>query len=106
MTWKAASVMTRDVVAVTPGIAYKEIVERIRERGVSAVPVVDAERRVVGIVSEADLLLKEEQPAPGLGEALLHTVGIARRMLAFVTCLLSRRAGWWACCRPVTCSQW
>lgn len=54
MTWKVASVMTKDVVAVTPGIAYKEIVERMRERGVNAVPVIDAERQLVGIVSEAD----------------------------------------------------
>lgn len=79
MTWKVASVMTKDVVAVTSGTGYKEIVERMRERGVSAVPVIDGERQVIGIVSEADLLLKEEQPAPRLGNALLHTKGDATK---------------------------
>lgn len=92
MTWEVASVMTRDVVAVTPGIAYKEIVERIRERGVSAVPVIDAERRVVGIVSEADLLLKEEQPPPGLGEAL-HMKGDAAKAEARNAADLMRAPG-------------
>jgi CBS-domain-containing membrane protein len=33
------------------------VVERLRDHRVSAVPVVDAERRVIGVVSEADLLL-------------------------------------------------
>jgi len=79
MSWKVASVMTSGVVAVTPDTAFKEIVERMRRRGVSAVPVIDAERRVIGIVSEADLLLKEEQPAPRLGSALLHTKGDAAK---------------------------
>lgn len=37
------------------GTVYKEVVERLRDNRVSAVPVMDAERRVIGVVSEADL---------------------------------------------------
>ncbi|GAA2575025.1 CBS domain-containing protein [Dactylosporangium fulvum] len=53
-------VMTRGVVTVAPGFGYKQIVDLLIERGVSAVPVVDDARKVLGVVSEADLLHKVE----------------------------------------------
>jgi CBS domain-containing protein len=56
--------MTTQVVTVGPGTPFKEIVARLAEHRVSAVPVVDGDRRVLGVVSEADLLLKEEFPHP------------------------------------------
>ena len=56
--------MTTQVVTVTPQTPFKEIVARLAEHRVSAVPVVDDSRRVLGVVSEADLLLKEEFPEP------------------------------------------
>jgi CBS domain-containing protein len=82
MSWNVASVMTTDVVTVTPGTVYKEVVERIRERRVSAVPVIDAERRVIGIVSEADLLVKEERPGGRPGGLLADRHGDAARAQA------------------------
>ncbi|MEO3856623.1 CBS domain-containing protein [Acrocarpospora sp. B8E8] len=54
------AVMTRTVALVTADTPFKEIAEILIARGVSAVPVVDGENRVIGIVSEADLLRKEE----------------------------------------------
>jgi CBS-domain-containing membrane protein len=56
--------MTTPVVTVGPEGPFKEIVGRLAEQRVSAVPVVDDSRRVLGVVSEADLLLKEEFPEP------------------------------------------
>ncbi|MFF7560773.1 CBS domain-containing protein [Streptomyces pseudovenezuelae] len=53
-------VMTRTVAAVGRTAGFKEIVRLMRDRRVSAVPVVDGGGRVVGVVSEADLLPKEE----------------------------------------------
>ncbi|EST36616.1 CBS domain-containing protein [Streptomyces roseochromogenus] len=53
-------VMTRKVVALRTGAAFKEIVKTMREWRVSALPVLDDTGRVVGVVSEADLLPKEE----------------------------------------------
>jgi CBS domain-containing protein len=52
-------VMTRNVVAVRKHAGYKDIVAVMRRRHVSALPVLDDHDRVVGVVSEADLLLKE-----------------------------------------------
>jgi CBS domain-containing protein len=53
-------VMTTDVVAVTPQTPFKRIAQLLAEHRIGAVPVVDAAHRPVGIVSEADLLLKTE----------------------------------------------
>lgn len=53
--------MTKDVIAVRPDTAFKTCVSKLESYGVSALPVVDAERRVIGIVSEADLLAKERR---------------------------------------------
>ena len=54
-----ADVMTRKVVAVRDGAGFKEIVDAMRNAHVSALPVVDAESHVIGVVSEGDLLVKE-----------------------------------------------
>jgi CBS domain-containing protein len=63
-------VMTQNVICVREALSYKDIVLAMRPYGVSAFPVVDSADRVVGVVSEADLLLKEVGPelATGPGE--------------------------------------
>ncbi|MFF0363343.1 CBS domain-containing protein [Streptomyces fungicidicus] len=55
-----SDVMTRTVVAVGRDAPFKEIVRTMEQRRVSAMPVLEGEGRVVGVVSEADLLPKEE----------------------------------------------
>jgi CBS domain-containing protein len=56
-------VMTTCVVAVREDADFKEMVTVMRSRRVSAFPVIDAAGRVIGVVSEADLLVKEATPA-------------------------------------------
>ncbi|MEU9759195.1 CBS domain-containing protein [Streptomyces sp. NPDC047985] len=60
-------VMTRAVVTVAPDTEFKEIVTTMERWKITAVPVVDDESRVVGVVSEADLLAKEEFRAHPIG---------------------------------------
>jgi CBS domain-containing protein len=55
-----SDVMTHTVAAVGRGANFKEIVRMMQEWKVSALPVLEGEGRVVGVVSEADLLPKEE----------------------------------------------
>lgn len=55
-----ADVMTRTVVALVSDTEFKDIVKAMGRWHVSALPVVDGEHMVVGVVSEADLLPKEE----------------------------------------------
>ncbi|GGS89147.1 hypothetical protein GCM10010222_33300 [Streptomyces tanashiensis] len=51
-------VMTHAVVSARLDAPVKEVVQSMRRWGVSAVPVLSAEGRVVGVVSEADILGK------------------------------------------------
>ncbi|SCG44885.1 CBS domain-containing protein [Micromonospora halophytica] len=60
-TWQVGDVMTRDVATVGEETPYRQIVDTLIRRGISAVPVVDGFRRVLGVVSEADLLHKVER---------------------------------------------
>ena len=52
----AADIMTRDVVTVTPPTSVRAIAQLLCTRHISGVPVVDREKRVIGIVGEGDLL--------------------------------------------------
>lgn len=58
--YTVSDVMTHTAVAIGREASYKEIVELMHQWKVSAVPVLEGEGRVVGVVSEADLLPKEE----------------------------------------------
>ena len=55
-----SDVMTRKVVAVRRDARLKEIVQNMGRWKVSALPVLQGDGRVIGVVSEADLLPKEE----------------------------------------------
>ncbi|MBO3677952.1 CBS domain-containing protein [Streptomyces sp. NEAU-YJ-81] len=55
-----SDVMTHTVVAVGREAPFKEIVRTLEQWRVSALPVLEGEGRVIGVVSEADLLPKEE----------------------------------------------
>jgi CBS-domain-containing membrane protein len=57
--YTVSDVMTHTVVAVGRDASFKEIVALIDQWKVSALPVLEGEGRVVGVVSEADLLAKE-----------------------------------------------
>ena len=59
MPWMVADVMTKEVVTVEPLTSFKTCADLMRIHGVSALPVVASGARLVGIVSEADLLCKE-----------------------------------------------
>ena len=57
---KAVDVMTRDPVAVRPDSSIMEAVRLMLQRRFSGLPVVDGAGRVVGIVTEGDLLRRAE----------------------------------------------
>jgi CBS domain-containing protein len=53
---QTADVMTTNVIVTGPGAGVREIAGLLLKHRFSAVPVTDAEQRVVGIVSEGDLV--------------------------------------------------
>ncbi|HEY8983224.1 MAG TPA: CBS domain-containing protein [Streptomyces sp.] len=58
--YTVSDVMTRAVVAVGRQTVFKDVVTLMERRQVTAVPVLEGDGRVIGVVSEADLLAKEE----------------------------------------------
>jgi CBS domain-containing protein len=67
-------VMTTRVIAVRKDASFKEMAAMLRSSRISAFPVVDDANRVIGVVSEADLLVKEAVQADGVSvlAALRH----------------------------------
>ena len=65
MRLKVRDVMTADVVTVIPDTDFQTIARLLDGRRINQLPVIDEERRVIGIVSEADLLSKAEWQGRG-----------------------------------------
>jgi CBS domain-containing protein len=57
---RAMDVMTTNVITVVPDTSVQALATLLSERGISGVPVVDKDGRLVGIVSEGDLLHRAE----------------------------------------------
>jgi CBS-domain-containing membrane protein len=67
---RVTDVMTRPVISVSAFTPFKEIVRKMHEYRVSAVPVVDEDNIVLGLVSEGDLILKQDADLEGAPRAL------------------------------------
>lgn len=80
MEHKIESVMTAEVVTATPSTPFRELVDLLERRRISALPVVDDAGRVVGIVSEADLLVKEGYPHGGDDTGMIDALHHRRRL--------------------------
>jgi len=79
---KISEIMTTDVVSVEPETPFKDVIDRLVRSGVSSLPVVDEGGRLVGLVTEADVISKE-------------AYGSRRRALALLGDLLSGRDHRW-----------
>ncbi|MEY9212747.1 CBS domain-containing protein [Thermobifida halotolerans] len=62
MASTVGDLMTTHVVAAFEEAGFKKLAMSLRMNGVSAVPIMDADHRVVGVVSESDLLLRLADP--------------------------------------------
>jgi CBS domain-containing protein len=82
---KVVEIMSRGVITVTPETGIKVAARLLVERGITALPVVEADGSLVGIVSEADLLSIEARPDPrSQATPLSPTAGSAPRMVSEV----------------------
>ncbi|MER6185891.1 CBS domain-containing protein [Streptomyces sp. NPDC001652] len=62
---KVGSVMTTEVVRATYGTPFKEVARLLGDHRISGLPVVDEDEKVIGVISETDLLLRQaETPDP------------------------------------------
>lgn len=72
---KIADVMTHPVVTVRRDAPLKDVARLLIEHGISGVPVADADGAVVGVVSEADFLVKGQGAAKVRHRPLARLLG-------------------------------
>lgn len=81
----AADVMTREVVTLSPEMTVEEAAERFVQRGISGAPVVDDHGRLVGVLSESDILRRLKEIAEeALGKRYLTSRVHSLDLLAFL----------------------
>ncbi|MFF8598004.1 CBS domain-containing protein [Streptomyces sp. NPDC015232] len=84
---KVGSLMTDDVVSVVPATSVGEVARLLSEHDISAVPVLDEDDRVLGIVSASDLAARPQpaakylMTAPAITVHAEETVGDAARLM-------------------------
>lgn len=75
---KVQDVMTRSVISVRPETPLKDVARLMIDHRISGLPVVDTHGAVVGVVSEADFLMKEQGPEGHARRPLEWLVGPSR----------------------------
>jgi CBS domain-containing protein len=55
----AKDIMTRDVITASPALSIKELAMLLIKNQISGVPVADENGRIIGLVSEADIIAKK-----------------------------------------------
>jgi len=68
--WRVKDVMATDVITVDRNMPFHQVVRVLTENDLSAVPVVSGGGHVLGMISEADVLRKEERFFSRLGSGL------------------------------------
>ncbi|MEU1571337.1 CBS domain-containing protein [Streptomyces collinus] len=70
---KVGALMTADVVRAEYGTPFKEVARRLAEHGISGLPVVDDDEKVLGVISETDVTARQaETRDPSEPRRLLH----------------------------------
>mgnify|MGYP002784405398 CR=1 FL=1 len=69
-----ADVMTRDPITVRPETPLSEVIQTLAQKRISGLPVVDSDGKLVGVISETDLMWKESGVTPPPYIMLLDSV--------------------------------
>jgi CBS domain-containing protein len=56
---QAKDIMTRDIISVTPGMTIKSLAMTLIKNQISGAPVTDKSGKIIGVVSEADIVAKK-----------------------------------------------
>jgi len=82
--------MTRDVITVAPDTPLKVVAQLLVDHRISGLPVCGPNGEVLGVVSEADILRKEEGVSPDLSRPIAW---LARKLDGELDKILARTAG-------------
>jgi len=89
MSATAAKIMTHKVISVQPGDSVSTVAETLVAHGISAVPVVDEAGKLLGVVSEGDLMApfsaKNQARRAWWLEMLAEGEGLAPEFLEYIS---------------------
>jgi CBS domain-containing protein len=85
-------VMTRRVFSVQRGTSLKEVAQLLIDNAISGLPVIDLDGTILGVVSEADLLAKEQGRAAVRHRPLSRIMGDSRETRALLAKIEARTA--------------
>lgn len=71
---RARDVMTKRIITVTPETTVEEIGKLLVSKHISGVPVVDGDNRVLGVISESDIIYNEIGQEPRVAERIADLV--------------------------------
>ncbi len=74
MAKTVADVMSRDLILTRPETPLNEVIQILAEKRISGLPVVDESGKLVGVISETDLMWKETGATPPAYIMLLDSV--------------------------------
>ena len=69
----ARDIMTRDVITVMPTMTIKQLANALIKNQVSGAPVAGKKGKIIGIVSEADIVAKKGKDVKSIMKNLCHT---------------------------------
>jgi len=86
-------VMTHQPISVRPESSVEEALELLIQHGISGLPVIEADRRIVGVLSEKDLLRLFSEPGVGTVGAVMTpaptAIDVEAPLVEVVDCLMA-----------------
>jgi CBS domain-containing protein len=70
----ARDIMTRKVATIHPGASVQEAAQLLDQRRISGAPVVDADDKIIGIITEADIISKVDREGLRVADIMSHNV--------------------------------
>ncbi|WP_392959861.1 CBS domain-containing protein [Streptomyces sp. LN245] len=100
---KVGSVMATEVVRALYGTPFKEVARLLADHRISGLPVVDEDEKVIGVISETDLMVRQAQaPGPGRPKRRFQLAGLTRGARRQAAKAQARTAGRLMSVPPVT----
>ena len=70
----ASDIMTRKVATIRPEASAQEAAQLLDEKRISGAPVIDADSKIIGIITEADIISKVDRDGLCVADIMSHDV--------------------------------
>ena len=70
----AKDIMTRKVYTISPEVSVQEVAQLLSGKSISGVPVIDKAGKIIGIVTEADIIAKVDRTGLCVADIMSHNI--------------------------------